>query len=86
MSKARLSTDRSLDDAIKAFLRSKTTLFIPGGGATSWLYNQLVRYKSIQAHETSPLVNKGRRWEYFWPNTSVDLWEEAVRTLPHIRQ
>jgi hypothetical protein len=86
MSKARLSTDRSLDDAIKAFLRSTTTLFIPGGGAGNWLYHQLVRYKSLQAHERSPLVNGGRCWDYLWPNTSFDLWEEACRALPHVRK
>jgi hypothetical protein len=63
-----------------------TTLFVLGGGAISWLFHQMALYKAIQAHETSPLVNRGRRWDCIWPNTSVDLWEEAVRELSHVRK
>jgi hypothetical protein len=81
MSKARLSTNRSLDNAIKAFLRS-TTLFVPEGGATSWMFQRHVEYKLLRAHETCSTINGGRRWDYIWPNTSIGLWEEAVRALP----
>jgi hypothetical protein len=85
MSKARLSINRSLDNAIEVFLRS-TNLFVPEGGATSWMFQRLVEFKLLRAHETCSTINGGRRWDYIWPNTSTGLWEEAVRVLPPLYQ
>ena len=81
MSKSKLSTNRSLDDAIKAFLRSEY-LLVPSGGSSNWMFQQLTRYKLLQAHEVSPLINAGRRWDHVWTNTSIELWEKAVAMLP----
>ena len=83
MSKAKLSTDRSLDDAIKAFLRSKFSL-VPSGGSSNWMFQQLTRYKLLRAHEIDRSINRGRRWDHIWTNTSIELWEKAVAMLPAI--
>jgi len=80
LTKLKLSTDRSLDDVIKAFFRSKT-FYVPDGGATGWLFRQSTRYIPLQAHEMSPSINGGRRWDYRWSRTSIELWEEAVKAL-----
>lgn len=47
------------------------------------MYIQLPRYKRLQAHEISPSVNGGRRWNHAWPNTSINLWDKAVEMVPH---
>lgn len=80
MSKAKLSTNGSLDDAIEAFLRSRR-LFVPEGGSETWMLAQLSWFISLQAHERSPSINGGRRWKHGWPNTDIQLYERVVRTL-----
>jgi hypothetical protein len=80
ISKTRLTTNRSLDDTIRTFCRART-LFIPEGGATGWMFARLTRVKYFQANETDPSINGGRRWDYYWPNTSIELWEEALELL-----
>jgi hypothetical protein len=82
LAKAKLSKNGSLDEVIETFLRSKT-VFVPSGDATNWMFQQLTRYKRLQAHEISLSINGGRRWDHTWPNTSVELWDEAVDMVPH---
>lgn len=85
LAKAKLTTNRSFDDAIKDFLRSKN-FNDPSDGVTCWLLYQLTRWERLRVHEMSPSVNGGRCWEHLWSNTSIELWEEAIKVLSPIYQ
>ncbi|CAD0099487.1 unnamed protein product [Aureobasidium mustum] len=80
MSKTKLSTNGSLDEAIEAFLRSGS-MSVPDGGSESWLKTHLSWFIPLQAHERSPSINGGRRWTHSWPNTNMRLYHRVVVTL-----
>ncbi|KAH0362494.1 hypothetical protein KCU65_g8028, partial [Aureobasidium melanogenum] len=79
ISKAQLSTNRSLDHALEAFLRSKALFGYLIGGAASWVKIQLTSCKLLEANEVSPSINGGRIWDHNWPATSIELWDRAEK-------
>lgn len=85
MSKAQFCRNKSLDDVIETWLRAKP-LYVPIGGTTTWIMRQLQERRLLAAHEMGPSINGGRRWDYIWPNTNVQLWDQAFQEIRKVSE
>lgn len=81
MYKAQLSTNQSLDEAIRTYFDAAKSFYVPAGGASTWLKSQIEATHFLADHERDPSINGGRSWTCVWPNTDPHLWQSMIQEV-----